>query len=86
MNKELYVGNIPFATTEGELESLFGEAGTVESVTIKTDRDTGRSRGFGFVQFSSEEEASQAIKSFDGHDLNGRKLRVNFARPKQERP
>ena len=84
MTRKLYVGNLSFQTTEGELDSLFAQAGEVESVRIITDRDTGRSRGFGFVEMS-EENAEKAISQFNGTDLDGRALTVNEARPQANR-
>ena len=84
MTQKLYVGNLSFQTTEGDLETLFAQAGDVESVRIITDRDTGRSRGFGFVEMS-EENAEKAISQFNGTDLDGRALTVNEARPQTNR-
>lgn len=79
---KLYVGNISFDTTEQDLEELFGEVGTVESANIITDRDTGRSRGFGFVEMSNQTEGQNAIAELDGRDINGRNLKVNEAKPR----
>jgi len=84
MTKKLYVGNLSFQTTEGDLDELFAQAGEVESVRIITDRDTGRSRGFGFVEMS-EENAEKAIAQFNGTELEGRALTVNEARPQANR-
>ena len=84
MTKKLYVGNLSFQTTEGDLDELFAQAGEVESVRIITDRDTGRSRGFGFVEMS-EENAEKAISQFNGTELDGRALTVNEARPQANR-
>jgi cold-inducible RNA-binding protein len=84
MTKKLYVGNLSFQTTESELEDLFGQAGEVESVRIITDRDTGRSRGFGFVEMG-DENAEKAVSQFNGTDLDGRALTVNEARPQVNR-
>lgn len=81
MNKKLYIGGIPYATGEQELRELFAEAGEVESVAIIIDRVTGRSRGFGFVEMSTEEDAQKAIEMFNGKDFEGRTLAVNEARP-----
>jgi RNA recognition motif-containing protein len=81
----IYVGNLPFNATAQDLETLFGEYGTVESAAIINDRETGRSRGFGFVEMPNEEGA-KAISELDGHDYNGRALKVNEARPREERP
>lgn len=88
MAKKLYVGGLPYATTEGELQSLFEQAGTVESVAIISDRMSGRSKGFGFVEMATDEEAQSAIEKFNGKELGGRTLVVNEARPmeKRERP
>ena len=85
MDLKLYVGNLSFSTTEDELRTLFAQAGTVNSVAIITDRDTGSSRGFGFVEMSTQAEAEDAIKKFDQKDLGGRDLRVNIARPREDR-
>ncbi len=84
MTKKLYVGNLSFQTTEGDLDELFAQDGEVESVRIITDRDTGRSRGFGFVEMS-EENAEKAISQFNGTELDGRALTVNEARPQANR-
>jgi RNA recognition motif-containing protein len=86
MEAKLYVGNLPYSTTEDDLRSLFAQAGTVKSVTLITDRDSGRSKGFGFVEMETEEEAQQAISMFHGSQLNDRALTVNVARPREERP
>ena len=80
MTKKVYVGNLPFQTTEDDLSNLFSQVGQVESVSIITDRDTGRSKGFGFVSMDSE-AADKAIAQFNGTDFNGRALTVNEARP-----
>ena len=82
---KLYVGNISFSTTEMDLEDLFGEVGTVESAKIITDRDTGRSRGFGFVEMSQDEEGRKAIEELNGQQVQGRVLTVNEARPRPPR-
>jgi RNA recognition motif-containing protein len=79
LNKKLYVGNLPFTTTEDELRKLFERHGTVESVAVITDRETGRPRGFAFVEMSEVSAASDAIKQLDGTELGGRSLRVNEA-------
>lgn len=79
----IYVGNLPFRSTEGDLERLFGEYGTVDSAAVITDRDTGRSRGFGFVEMSNDDEARRAIEELDGSDMDGRQLRVNEAQPRR---
>jgi RNA recognition motif-containing protein len=80
MTKKVYVGNLPFKTTEEDLANLFSQVGSVESVSIITDRDTGRSKGFGFVSMGSD-DADKAIAQFNGTDFNGRALTVNEARP-----
>ncbi|MDJ0960341.1 MAG: RNA-binding protein, partial [Acidimicrobiia bacterium] len=76
----IYVGNLPFRTTNAELEGLFGAHGTVDRAAVITDRDTGRSRGFGFVEMPNREEAETAIRELNGYSLDGRDLRVNEAR------
>ncbi len=85
MSMKLYVGNLSFQTTSSQLEELFSQAGTVESAVLITDRDTGRSRGFGFVEMSSREDGEAAIKQFNGTEIDGRTLTVNEARPREER-
>ena len=80
MGKKLYVGNLAFGVSDKDLEELFAQAGVCESVAVITDRSTGQSRGFGFVEMSSNAEAQKAIQQFDGHDLQGRALKVNEAR------
>lgn len=85
MNKKLYVGGLSYDTTEDGLKEAFGAAGKVESATVIMDRMSGRSRGFGFVEMSSEDEAQKAIEMFDGKELDGRTVRVNEARPMRER-
>lgn len=82
---KLFVGNLPFGTTTAELESLFGQVGAVSSVNIITDKFTGRSRGFGFVEMNNNQEALAAIERFNGHELQGRPLTVNEAKPKEPR-
>ncbi len=82
--KNIFVGNLDFGTTEQDLRSLFERYGSVERVTIVTDRDTGRSRGFGFCEMTNNSEADQAITALNGADLNGRGINVNEARPKGE--
>jgi cold-inducible RNA-binding protein len=84
--KNLYVGNLPHSTTEAELRNVFEPHGAVEKVTLVTDRETGRSRGFGFVEMSNAGEADQAITALNGTSLGGRPLTVNEAKPKTERP
>ena len=83
MNKKLYVGNLPFSTTEDELRALFETHGGVESVNVITDRETGRSRGFGFVEMEDEGVAQKAMQALDGSDLGGRTLRVNEAQDRR---
>ena len=85
MAMKLYVGNLSFQTSSEELQQLFSQAGTVESATVVEDRDTGRSRGFGFVEMASKEDGEKAIQQFNGTDLNGRNLTVNEARPREDR-
>jgi RNA recognition motif-containing protein len=85
-NSKLYVGNLPFATTAQDLEALFGEVGTVSVVEIIFDKFTGRSRGFAFVTMANGEEAQKGVEKFHGHQLEGRALAVNIARPREERP
>jgi hypothetical protein len=85
-NSKLYVGNLPFASTAQDLEALFGQVGTVSVVEIIFDKFTGRSRGFAFVTMGSGEEAQKAVDKFHGHQIEGRALAVNIARPREERP
>ena len=85
MSMKLYVGNLSFSATEQDLQDAFGEIGTVESINIIEDRDTGRSRGFGFVEMSSKEEGQNAISQLDGTELDGRNLKVNEAKPRENR-
>lgn len=82
MSTNLYVGNLTFGTTNADLENLFAEFGNVERAQVITDRDTGRSRGFGFVEMGSSEEAEKAISSLDGKNVDGRQLTVNVAKPR----
>jgi cold-inducible RNA-binding protein len=86
MATKLYVGGLPYSTTEDALRDLFAQAGSVASATIIMDKMTGRSKGFGFVEMSSEEEASKAIEMFDKKEYEGRTLTVNEARPMEARP
>ena len=83
MSKKLYVGNLPFTSTEEELRELFGRHGSVDSVNVITDRETGRPRGFAFVEMSEPSAATDAIKALDGTQLGGRALKVNEAQDKQ---
>jgi RNA recognition motif-containing protein len=85
MGKKLYVGNLPFSITEDGLADAFKKFGTVESAKLITDRDTGRSKGFGFVEMSTDAEAQEAIEKLDGQDLEGRQVRVNEAKPREPR-
>ena len=85
MSQKLYVGNLSFRVSGDELRELFSQAGTVESVSVIEDRETGRSRGFGFVEMASPEDAAKAIEMFNGKEVGGRNLTVNEARPKMER-
>jgi cold-inducible RNA-binding protein len=85
MSMKLYVGNLAFQTSSDELQTLFAQAGTVESVSLIEDRETGRSRGFGFVEMSTKEEGAAAIQQFNGKDLGGRALNVNEAKPREDR-
>lgn len=85
MAVKLYVGNLPYTTTEDELREMFAQAGTVESVVIIKDRDTGSSKGFAFVEMSSQTEAQNAINTLNGQKIGNRELRVNAARPREER-
>lgn len=81
----IYVGNLPYSTTDSELEQLFGQHGQVQKASVVMDRDTGRSRGFGFVEMSSVEEGNAAITALSGFDMGGRKLIVNEAKPREQR-
>ena len=82
---KLYVGNLAFQTSSEDLQQLFAQAGTVQSASVIEDRDTGRSRGFGFVEMASKEEGESAISQFNGKEFNGRNLTVNEARPREDR-
>jgi cold-inducible RNA-binding protein len=85
MGRKLYVGNLPYSATEGDLSDKCGAFGTVESVKLITDRDTGRSKGFGFVEMSSDSEAQAAIDGLNGADYDGRPMKVNEAKPQEKR-
>ena len=85
MSMKLYVGNLSFNTSSEDLQELFAQAGTVESSAVVEDRETGRSRGFGFVEMSSSEEGQAAIQKFNGMELGGRSLTVNEAKPREDR-
>jgi len=84
MESKLYVGNLPYSATEDELSSIFSAAGTVTSVAIIKDRETGRSKGFAFIEMASAEDAQKAINDINGRDMGGRDLRVSIARPREE--
>ncbi|HRH44056.1 MAG TPA: RNA-binding protein [Pyrinomonadaceae bacterium] len=85
MSMKLYVGNLSFSTSTQDLEQMFGELGTVESTNIIEDRETGRSRGFGFIEMSSKEEGMNAIAALNGKEIDGRSLTVNEAKPREDR-
>ena len=85
MSMKLYVGNLSFQTSSEDLERLFAQVGTVESASVVEDRETGRSRGFGFVEMASRDEGQAAIEQFNGKEVNGRNLNVNEARPREDR-
>ena len=85
MSMKLYVGNLSFDTSSQDLVQMFGEIGTVESTNIIEDRETGRSRGFAFVEMSSQEEGQNAISQLDGKEIDGRQLKVNEAKPRENR-
>ena len=84
-SKKLYAGGLPYSISDGQLEELFAAHGTVESARVITDRHTGRSKGFGFVEMSSQSEAEAAIEALNGTDLEGRSLTVNEAKPREDR-
>jgi RNA recognition motif-containing protein len=84
--KKLYVGNLPYGVTEDQLRELFSQVGEISDVAVITDRDTGRSKGFGFVEMSTDEAAQEAINRFDGYTLDNRQIAVNIARPREDRP
>ncbi len=86
MSMKLYVGNLSFNTSNSDLQELFASVGTVESASVVEDRDTGRSRGFGFVEMSSKEEGERAIDELNGKEVDGRELKVNEAKPRESRP
>jgi RNA recognition motif-containing protein len=85
MSMKLYVGNLSFDTTSGDLQTLFAQAGTVESVSLIEDRETGRSRGFGFIEMQTKEEGAAAVAQFNGKEVGGRALKVNEAKPRENR-
>ncbi|MBN1114183.1 MAG: RNA-binding protein [Oligoflexia bacterium] len=82
-SKSLYVGNLPYGASENDLMDLFAQYGTVESVKIVMDKETGRSKGFGFIEMGSDAEASQAISNLNGYSMSGRNIKVNESRPKK---
>lgn len=84
VNKRIYVGNLPFSATESEVNDLFRQFGTIESCHLVTDRDTGRSKGFAFVEMSTDDEADKAIENLNNQEMDGRSLNINEARPKNE--
>ena len=86
MAVKLYVGNLPYSTTDADLNELFAQYGTIVSATVIMDRDSGRSKGFGFVEFETDDEAKAAIEALNGKENGGRNLVVNEARPREERP
>ena len=86
MAKNIFVGNLPYTATESELEQLFSQHGQVGRAQIIIDRETGRSKGFGFVEMPNDEEAGRAMAALNSYDMRGRKLQVNEARPREERP
>jgi len=86
MAKRLFVGGLPYSVTDRKLEEIFSEIGVVSSATVITDRDTGQSKGFGFVDMEKDEEADEAIKKLNDTEIEGRKIVVNVARPREERP
>ena len=81
----IYVGNLPFDAKDSDLRALFAEYGNIDSASVITDRDTGRSRGFGFVELADGEQGNRAIEKLDGHEWNGRRLTVNVAKPRSPR-
>jgi RNA recognition motif-containing protein len=85
MNNKLYVGNLPFSATEGDINQAFSGVGQVSRVTIVTDRETGRPRGFAFVEMATDADAQAAVSALDGTSLGGRNIQVNIARPREER-
>lgn len=86
MSRKIYVGGLPYSTTDGQLEEIFATHGAVESARVITDKFTGRSRGFGFVEMGSDDEAQKAIDTLNGTEIEGRTLTVNEARPQERRP
>lgn len=86
MSKKIFIGGIPYATTEAELREYFAQCGEIESCNIIIDRATNRSKGFGFIEFTTEEAANNAVETLNGTELGGRSIVVNIARPKEDRP
>ncbi|HSB88820.1 MAG TPA: RNA-binding protein [Anaerolineales bacterium] len=86
MQTKLYVGNLPYTSTEEELRAIFTKAGPVKAITVVRDRDTGRSRGFAFVEMETDADAQKAVSMLNGTQMGGRPLTVNIARPREERP
>lgn len=86
MQKKLFVGSLPYTVTSEQLKEFFSKIGTVVSADVIMDRHSGRSKGFGFVEFETEEEAQKAVKELNGQEMEGRPLTVNIARPKEDRP
>jgi RNA recognition motif-containing protein len=86
MAKKLYVGNLPYGVDEQQLRDLFSQAGEISDVAVITDKYTGQSKGFAFVEMATDEAAEEAIKQFDGYSLNNRQMVVNVARPREDRP
>ena len=86
MNKKLYIGNLPYSATAEEIRALFEQVGEIADVAVISDRETGRSKGFGFVEMATEDLAQEAIRRFNGYSMNNRPLTVNEARPREERP
>jgi len=85
MAKKLYVGNLPYSTNDSSLQEMFTEFGAIESAVVITDRDSGRSKGFGFVEMTNDEEAAKAVETLNGKEIDGRAIVVNEARPKENR-
>ncbi len=86
MESKLYVGNLSYSTTEDDLRQLFSQAGNVKSVSVIKDRDTGRSKGFAFVEMGNDDDAQKAVSQFNGQNFQDRSLKVNVARPREDRP
>jgi len=86
MSNKLFIGNLAWGTNDSSLSELFSQAGTVVSAKVITDRETGRSKGYGFVEYASEAETAKAIELFNGKDLDGRAIKVNVAKPREDKP